>query len=829
MSNWVRMLCLLMLMSCHGIAPGGDTVFFAINSTNYKEGIEAVSEEYMRLHPEVEIKLAFITLNFETWVRTQFAGGEQLAPDIYPGNVTNTYGRLGRWVSLNEYLEKENPYTGKPWHESLDMNLMDKAKDSGNYYHVPLDFIEIGIFYNKTVFDEMGYSIPSTWKEMMELSERMKKDGFVPFAVPAALREVWETQVGWVARMLGDTYYRELVPLVMAQPGDWDFDPERGGAFRQDLSDPYDDMLVDINQERVHQAILDGKIDFRDERSRRIYKRIKEWSQFWQPGHLGANGDTSHRLFLSQKAVMELHHSGNVTWMIKEIEDLPEEQRFDWGVFGVPAITDDDLATPQMRGMGGLGTLLTVTKKSDPEHERRVIDFAMYLTRPESMQKIVDLALENRRPITGPPAIAGVKLDPELAARFEPFYGRGYERLNFRGLDDEQESVYEWSVLLQDYLADRITLDTFLEEYQQTMLRAHVRIRENMGLDMDPTTNDRERLVAGRTSEQDRTPSRWLSGTVLSGVLLLSVGLLLAGLYRRNAPGIPRRTALAAYGMIAPSVVMAVLFLYYPAILGLLGAFTEWEEGGQPTFIGLQNFLSMLEDRYFLTSLWNQFILLAAGILKATLVPFIVAELVFAIRAGRLQYIARSAFLIPLTVPAMVVLLVWRFVYDPQIGVLNNLLTAIGLSGLTQNWLGDPSLALGSIIFLGFPWVGAFGFLIYLAGLYSMPPSILDVSQLECPNVLQRLIFVDAPLLAPQTSLLVVLTLIGTLQEFQSILILTEGGPGTSTIVPALRMFHAAFRFNHFGYGASIGFVLFLLIITLTIANRRYFGRGADA
>lgn len=828
MPGILRSLLLSIFVALVIEAPAKDTVFLATNATNYREGFEELASEYMKLRPEIEVKLAFIPLNFETWIRTQFAGGEQLAPDIYNGNLTNTYGRLGRWVPLNKYLDRENPHTGVSWRESLDMNLMDKAKEAGNYYHVPLDFIEIGVFYNKTLFERHGYTVPESWEEMMELSARIKADGHTPFAVPGSLREVWQTQVGWVARMLGDCYYRPLVPLIMAQEGDWDYDPERSGRFVQDFTNRYDDMLVDMSHERTHQAILDGAIDFRDERSRRIYQRLKEWSQFWQPGYLGANGDTTHRLFLSQNALMELHHSGNVMWMLKEMSDLPEEKRFDWGVFGVPAIKNDDLAVPQMRGMGGLGTLMTVTRKSDPAHEENVIDFLMYITSPRSMQRIVDLALEHRRPLTGPPAIKGVNLHPELAARFEPFYGRGYERINFRGLDDEQECTYEWSVLLQDYLADRIGLDEFLEEYQQSMLRAHERIRVRNHLDMDPSTNDllrHQEMMAAKPKSATGIAS---SSTTLAVLLIVFLGGLLAWLYSGNSPGIARREAITAYLLLAPTLFLAVLFLYYPAIYGLLGAFTEWEEGGEPAFAGLENFRMLLGDRFFAASLWNQFILLIAGVIKATLVPFIVAELVFGLRNLRLQYFIRIAFLVPLVVPAMVALLIWRFVYEPQIGVLNNLLGAIGLESLQRDWLGEPTLALWSVVFLGFPWIGAFGFLIYLAGLYGMSSSLFDASKMECRNVFQRIWYVDVPVLKAQTRLLIVLTLIGTLQEFQSIMILTEGGPGTSTLVPALRMFHSAFRFNHFGYGATIGFVLFFTIVVLTIINQRVLRTEAE-
>lgn len=820
MSNLLRSLLFLTVVLFPALSMAqGNRIVVATQMMNYKEGMEKVAEEYMRLHPDVTVELIFISLNYETWVRTQFSGGERMAPDIYNGNVTNDFGRLGRWVALNDYLEAVNPYTGLPWRDTMEMTLVEKGKEAGSYYHIPLDFIETGLFYNRDIFERKGYQVPESWEEMMELGARIREDGLVPFAIPGVLREVWSGQVGWMARMLGDVYYRDLVPLLMPQPGDWDFDPTREGVFVQDLSDPFDDMLVGMNQERVHQAILDGVIDFRDERSRRVYERIKEWSEHWQDGFLGTDTLAAHRLFLTQQAVMEIHHSGNVGWLFKEMDDLPVEERFEWGVFPVPPIKNDPLAVGPMRGIGGIGSSLTVTHKSDPEHERRVIDFLMFLTKPENVELIYNEAIRVRKPIVGPPAVKGVGLPEKFSERFEVFFGRGYEKLNFRGLDDEQQSVYEWSILLQDYLGDRITLDYMVEEYQALMLRAHERIKRRNHLDMDPTTNDLARLQELREVEDDYLAITGMP-VVLSLALMFSV--LLTYLYFRNPPGLPRKQAISAYILLAPTFILLIGFMYYPALAGLIAGFTTWEEGQKQEFTGLANFIHMGSDPFIRAGAWNQFLLLVTGILKATIVPLIVAELVFYLKGKKLQYLFRTGFLVPLVVPAMVALLIWAFVYDPQTGVLNALLRAIGLGGLQRNWLGEPELALPSIIFLGFPWIGAFGFLIYLAGLMNIPDSVLDASRMDCRSTFQRIRDVDIPLLRGQTRLLIILAMIGSLQDFQTILILTQGGPGTSTMIPALHMFYSAFRFNHFGYASAIGFVLFVIILSLTIISFKF-------
>ncbi len=799
-----------------------DKIIVATQNVNYKEGMELIADEYMKLHPEVEIEMIFITLDYETWVRTQFAGGEKLAPDIYNGNITNSFGRQGKWVALNQFLNKENPYTGKLWSETMEMNLVEKAKEAGNYYHIPLDFIEIGIFYNKDMFKKHGYEVPESWEEMMDLGEQIEQDGYTPFAVPGVLREIWAGQVGWMARMMGDVYYRDLLPLLMPHEGDWDYDPTREGEFVQDLADPFDDMLVGVNQERVHNAIKQGVIDFRDPPTRRIYERIKEWSQYWQRGFLGSDSNVTHRLFLTQEAVMEIHHSGNVTWMIKEMSDLAPEDQFDWGVFSVPSIKNDPLAIGPMRGIGGIGSALTVTKKSSPEHEKNVIDFLMYLTTPENVQTIFDQALANDRPITGPPAVKGVNLDKEIQDRFKPFGGHGYEKLNFRGFDDEQESVYEWSILLQDYLGDRITLDTMVTEYQKVMIEAQTRIEERQKLDLDPATNDLIRnQEQRRLEEQQMEQPIFLTGTFVTTCLYIIFGGFLFVSYRISRDGREKTNALNAYMLLAPTFILVITFMYYPAISGLLAAFTKWEEGSRQELIGFANFTEMTKDGILQKGIWNQIILLVTGLLKATVVPLIIAELVIYLKSQKLQYFFRTAFLIPMIVPAMVTLLIWAFVYDPQTGMLNGLLEAVGLEEYKRTWLGEPDLALTSIIFMGFPWVGAFGFLIYLAGLMNMPASMQDAARMDCLSTFQRILYVHLPMLKGETRILIILTMIGSLQDFQTILILTQGGPGTSTMIPALRMYFEAFRFNQFGYAAALGFMLFLLIISLTMLSYR--------
>ena len=289
-----------------------------------------------------------------------------------------------------------------------------------------------------------------------------------------------------------------------------------------------------------------------------------------------------------------------------------------------------------------------------------------------------------------------------------------------------------------------------------------------------------------------------------------------------------RRTSIVVIAlMLAPTLVLLALFNYYPAVLGLSRAFTRWETGEDPQWIGLSNFVAMWHDEFLRLSLRNLLVLLVANVLKTLTMPLLVAELLMSLRSPRWQYVMRTAFILPMVVPGMVTMLLWSFIYDGSVGLLNQILETLGMGAMARSWLGDSGTALWAIIGIGFPWAGGLALLIYLAGLNAISGDVWDSCQVDGVGGLKRVWYVDLPLLLPQVRLLVILTLIGVLQDFGSILVLTGGGPGLATHVPALHMYFQAFRFGHMGYAAAIGLTLFVAIFTLSLLNL-FWGRRLE-
>ena len=791
-----------------------DVVKFATVNANYRLGLERLAAKYEKIHPNVKVQITVIPNEFETWIRTRVAGGGDMIPDIYNVNFTRGYDEQGKLLALNEYLNAVNPYTGKPWKDSMDMNMIERYSLAGKYYQIPYDYVEIAVFYNKNIFKKLNLNIPETWDEWLNTCKKIQNAGYVPIAIGGDANSFWAGDMGWLVRMLCDAYIRDLVPLVVSKPGDWDYDPEQNAGYHYNPSNLYSDLLVTMNNERIINAILDGTIDFTSPKFKHMYIRLKQLSEFFQTGYMGVSSGSSRQLFYKQRAAMCLLSSAAVSGILNDFQKMDPSERFDFGNFWFPPITNDSLCCGPFRGVGGGGMSLAILKKNNPRHETNVVDFLRFISTPNAGKLLVESTIEDKQPLIGPLLIKGVKLPEDLADKYKVFMNRGFEKLAFRGLLDEQESVNDWVVIAQEYMGNRLSLEEFGKEYNKLMKKAARRLIKKFGYDLDPKTKDTMPLV--NKSKNFLNPFE--NGSLMLAIIIFSF-LCFAAYNINKAKGPKKNITKIAFILLFPTVFLLATFNYFPALSGLYHAFTKWEEGQSAVFNGLDNFKMLIHDRAFFIGIGNMIILLTASLFKAIVIPFIAAELILALTGDKLQRFFRTSFLVPMVVPGLVGILIWRFIYDPNGGLLNQALTAMGLEQLTSNWLGDPKLALTSIVFMGFPWIGAFGLLIYMAGLMNIPKDIYESFSMESTNIFKRIWHIDIPLVRGQIRMLTILTFIGSVQNFQTVLLMTRGGPGTATYLPALRMYYVAFSYSHFGYGAAIGLILFLIILLITIIN----------
>lgn len=279
------------------------------------------------------------------------------------------------------------------------------------------------------------------------------------------------------------------------------------------------------------------------------------------------------------------------------------------------------------------------------------------------------------------------------------------------------------------------------------------------------------------------------------------------------------------YLLLLLPLTLTLIFDYHTFINGMVHMFYRWDGNTVEEFIGLENFRKLFHDKEFIQSILVVVILTVANVFKM-IVPITVAVILHHIRCKWAAGFYRMMLVIPMIVPVMVTLLMWKYFYEPHSGLLNILLRDFGILARTDSiqWLTDPYLVILSLIFMGFPWVGVFGVLIYLAGLQKIDPGIYEAAELDGAGGMCIFWRIELPMLMTQVRINLILMVIDTVQSWENIYLFLgpDGGPGGIATVPGLLIFRQAFSNGLFGYGCAIGFVIFAVTLILTFINDKF-------
>ena len=277
------------------------------------------------------------------------------------------------------------------------------------------------------------------------------------------------------------------------------------------------------------------------------------------------------------------------------------------------------------------------------------------------------------------------------------------------------------------------------------------------------------------------------------------------------------------YLMVVPTLAFLLVFQYYPAVSGLYRSMFDWNAGLAGNFIGLSNFVELFtDDEVFIRSLKNMALLTIWYLVAFVGLSTGVAVLIHRIRNEGSKYFFRLFMILPVIIPAVVLILLWKFIYDSTIGPLNAILIGVGLQDWTHAWLAEPKIAIYAVMFRNFPWIDGVSVLILLAGLQAIPVEIVESGLLDGASGWKRLRYIELPLITGQIKLLIVLTIMWGVQEYSAVWAMTQGGPIDSTQVPGMWMYFNAFRISRMGYASAIGVVMFLITLVATILNMRY-------
>ena len=305
------------------------------------------------------------------------------------------------------------------------------------------------------------------------------------------------------------------------------------------------------------------------------------------------------------------------------------------------------------------------------------------------------------------------------------------------------------------------------------------------------------------------------------------------------------------YLFVLPTLILIGLFIYYPASSGVWHSFFRWNGADVSEFIGLKNYQELLRSREFWQSFQVAFLLGLWNVVKM-LPALLVAVCIHRCRSIRLQFFYRTLFVVPMVIPGLVVVLIWRsFFFEATNGYLNRFLNASGLFNVLAHldkffhwggifvvghsppaWLGDPRLILVACIIWGFPWVGSFAVLTHLAKLQGIGKEVYEAAEIDGVNWWTKFTRIELPLIMGSIYLLLVFVIIDTIKDAGMVLALAGmyGGPGGKVMVPALFMIRKAFLEQQMGYACAIGIVLTLIVMalqkTLTWAMQRSWVRN---
>jgi multiple sugar transport system permease protein len=278
-----------------------------------------------------------------------------------------------------------------------------------------------------------------------------------------------------------------------------------------------------------------------------------------------------------------------------------------------------------------------------------------------------------------------------------------------------------------------------------------------------------------------------------------------------------RRQAVAGYLFVAPAMGIFFVFTLVPVAYALFLSFTNYDVFTKMDWVGVANYQDVFEDELFWRAFWNTTTYTAWSIPISMGIGLGLALLLNQKLKGLGVY--RTLYYVPVVTSMVAVAMIWIQLFDPLYGVISNAFEAIGIRGI--NWLGDPNLAMPSIIAVSVWKVIGWNMLIYLAGLQGIPEYLKEAAAIDGANLWQSFWKITLPLLQPTTFFIFVTSLIGAFQVFDQVYVMTGGGPAGATTTLVHQIYNAAFKALDMGYAAAMSFVLFGIILVVSLFSIR--------
>ncbi|SFT54811.1 carbohydrate ABC transporter permease [Arthrobacter sp. ov118] len=273
---------------------------------------------------------------------------------------------------------------------------------------------------------------------------------------------------------------------------------------------------------------------------------------------------------------------------------------------------------------------------------------------------------------------------------------------------------------------------------------------------------------------------------------------------------------------VLPAASLLCIFAYLPLMQNLGFSMLKWDiYSGRQTFVGADNYIKMFNDPIFWRSLLNNTLYAGISIVFQVFGALILAAMVEGLRSERWRGILRAIYFVPSAISLTVAGLLFYFIYEPRMGILNAALEFVGLGNITQAWLGQENTAIFGIVAMS-QWQG-FGYctLLFAVALQRIPSELYEAASIDGVGPFRRFFSISLPLVREMSSLMMIVTVSGAFQVFNEVMVMTTGGPNNSSQVLGTWLYRSGFVRNDFGYAAAIATAVFIITLVLAVLQLR--------
>lgn len=280
----------------------------------------------------------------------------------------------------------------------------------------------------------------------------------------------------------------------------------------------------------------------------------------------------------------------------------------------------------------------------------------------------------------------------------------------------------------------------------------------------------------------------------------------------------PRKSILSV--LLAPGIAIYVFIIIVPLVMAFGYSLTDWTGGPHKDFIGFENYINLMGDKVFWQSVLNNLIIVFGNIVIQLGLAFVLTVL-YTSKAMRFKSFHRTVIFLPVVLSAVVVGFIWQMIYSNNYGMLNGILRALNLESWIKPWLDDPKQVIFSVMipliwqYLGVP------LMIFMAAVQGVPKDIYEVCELDGCTGVKKAIYITFPLIFDTIKVVVMLCISSNMLVFSHVLVLTGGGPGTSSMVLALYAYNTSFDKMQLGYGSAVSIAIFILSFGLVLIFKK--------